>query len=388
MTQTLAAPPALVQTYRRWPVRFTSGSGCTLVDAGGKEYLDLVAGLAVVSVGHCHPQVTRAIVEQAARLVHVSNLYETAPAEELAKRLAALTGGMQSFLCNSGAEAVECALKLARKHGGPRRRIVAAGGGFHGRTLGALSVTGQPSKRTPFEPLIGDVTHVPYGDGGALGAALGSDVAAVLLEPIQGEAGVVVPPDGYLRAARALCDEAGALLVLDEVQTGVARTGRWFAYEHEDVDPDVVCLAKGLAAGLPIGACLAAPAVAASFAPGDHGSTFGGGPVPCAAALAVLDVVEKEGLVEHAEHAGARLGAGLARIFGPAAVRGRGLLIGVELGRPLARACAALALRRGVLVNDAAPSVLRLAPPLVIADDEIDSALSVIEEVWDENATS
>ena len=387
MTQTLAAP-ALMDTYRRWPVRFTGGSGCTLVDAGGKRYLDLVGGLAVVSVGHCHPRVTSAIADQAARLVHVSNLYETGPAEELARRLAAVTGGMQSFLCNSGAEAVECALKLARRHGGTRRRIVAAHGGFHGRTLGALSVTGQPSKRAPFEPLVGEVTHVDYGDAGALEAALGPDVAAVLLEPIQGEAGVLVPPGGYLGAARALCDAAGALLILDEVQTGVGRTGRWFAYEHEDVRPDVVCLAKGLAAGLPIGACLAVPSVAASFEPGDHGSTFGGGPVPCAAAAAVLDVVEEEGLVERAGAAGARLAAGLARVFGARAVRGRGLLIGVALERPVARALAALALRRGVLVNDAAPNVLRLAPPLVIADDEIDSALSVIEEVWEEITTS
>ncbi|HEX2056849.1 MAG TPA: acetylornithine transaminase [Actinomycetota bacterium] len=388
MTAVLEAAPALMPTYRRWPVRFVSGSGCTLVDSGGKRYLDLVAGLAVASVGHCRPEVTTAIADQAARLVHVSNLYETEPAEQLALRLAGLTGGMQSFLCNSGAEAVECALKLARRRGGTRRRIVAADGGFHGRTLGALSVTGQPSKRAPFEPLVGEITHVPYGDTPALEAALDEDVAAVLLEPIQGEAGVVVPPDGYLRAARAACDGAGALLILDEVQTGVGRTGRWFAYEHEAVAPDVVCLAKGLAGGLPIGAALATPAVAASFAPGDHGSTFGGGPVPCAAALAVLDVVEKEGLVERAAAAGARLAQGLERIFGAGTVRGRGLLLGVALDRPLARAAAALAIRRGLLVNDAAPDVLRMAPPLVITDEEVDSALVVIEEVWDEIATA
>jgi acetylornithine/N-succinyldiaminopimelate aminotransferase len=388
VTTALAAAPHLMDTYRRWPVRFTHGRGSTLTDSTGKSYLDLTAGIAVVSTGHCHPEVTRAIQEQAARLVHVSNLYDSEPAEDLAARLAVLTGGMRSFLCNSGAEAVECALKLARRHGASRRTIVAADGGFHGRTMGALSVTGQPAKRAPFEPLVGEIVHVPFGDAGALAGALGPHVAAVLLEPIQGEAGVVVPPDGYLARARELCDAAGALLVLDEVQTGVGRTGHWFAFEHEGVRPDVVCLAKGLAAGLPIGACLARPQVAASFARSDHGSTFGGGPVPVAAALAVLDVIEREGLVERARRAGERLRTGLARAFRGAEVRGRGLLIGVALPRRRARAVAALALQRGVLVNDVAPGVLRVTPPLVITDEEIDAALSVLEEVWDEIGTT
>lgn len=372
-----------MQTYRRWPVELVSGSGCTLVDANGKSYLDLVAGLAVVGVGHCHPAVTQAVTEQAARLVHVSNLYETRPAALLAARLESLTGGMKSFLCNSGAEAVECALKLARRHGGDRRRIVAADGGFHGRTMGALAVTGQPAKRAPFEPLTGAVTHVAYGDADALGAALGADVAAVVLEPIQGEAGVIVPPGGYLAEVRALCDGAGALLVLDEVQTGVARTGRWFAYEHEGVVPDVLCLAKGLAAGLPIGACLARPGVASAFVPGDHGSTFGGGPVQAAAALAVLGVIEDEGLVDRAASAGGRLRSGLQRVFPDGEVRGRGLLLGVQLPRRAARPLAALALQRGLLVNDVAPDVLRVTPPLVITDEEIDRALEILEEAWD-----
>lgn len=381
---TTATAPALMQTYRRWPVRFVDGSGCTLVDADGKRYLDFVAGLAVVGVGHCHPEVTDAIARQAARLVHVSNLYETEPAAVLAERLAALTGGMQSFFCNSGAEAVECALKLARKHGGSRRKLVAATGGFHGRTMGALSVTGQPAKRAPFDPLIGGVTHVPFGDSRALATALGEDVAAVVLEPIQGEAGVIVPPHGYLADVRRLCDAAGVLLILDEVQTGVARTGAWFAYEHEGVRPDVVCLAKGLAAGLPIGVCLARPEVAGSFDPGDHGSTFGGGPVSAAAALAVLDVVERDGLVERARSAGLRLQAGLRGVFTDADVRGRGLLVGVGLPDRVARPVVALALQRGLLVNDAAPDVLRLTPPLVVTDDEIDTALAILKEVWDE----
>lgn len=373
-----------MQTYRRWPVRFVEGRGCTLTDADGKTYLDFVAGLAVVSTGHCHPVVTDAIASQTSRLVHVSNLYETEPAEILAERLASLTGGMQSFFCNSGAEAIECALKLARKQGGSRRGIVAADGGFHGRTMGALAATGQPSKRAAFEPLVGGVVHVPFGDAGALGVALGPDVAAVVLEPIQGEAGVIVPPDGYLADARALCDEAGALLVLDEVQTGVGRTGSWFAYEHDGIVPDVVCPAKGLAAGLPIGACLARPEVAAAFAPGDHGSTFGGGPVPAAAALAVLEVIEKEGLLERARSAGELLRTGLRRILPGADVRGRGLLVGAGLPQPVARPLAALALRRGLLVNDAAPGVLRMTPPLVVTDEQIDEALSILEEAWDE----
>jgi acetylornithine aminotransferase len=388
VTTLLDTAPHLMDTYRRWPVRFTHGRGSTLIDSDGKSYLDLSAGIAVVSTGHCHPAVTRAVGEQAARLVHVSNLYANGPATELAAKLAELTGGMQSFLCNSGAEAVECALKLARRHGGSRRTIVAADGGFHGRTMGALSVTGQPAKRAPFEPLVGDVVHVPFGDPDALARALGPGVAAVLLEPIQGEAGVIVPPDGYLSRARELCDGAGALLVLDEIQTGVGRTGHWFAFQHDGVTPDVVCLAKGLASGLPIGACLARPEIATSFRRGDHGSTFGGGPVPAAAALAVLDVVDREGLVERARDAGDRLRAGLGRAFGGAVVRGRGLLIGVVLPQPRARAAAALALQRGVIVNDVAPDVLRVTPPLVITDAEIDAALSVLEEVWDEIGTT
>jgi acetylornithine/N-succinyldiaminopimelate aminotransferase len=370
-----------METYRRWPVRFTRGSGCTLWDADGKRYVDLVAGVAVVSVGHCHPAVTRAISEQAAMLVHVSNLYETEPAGRLAERLASLTGGMRSFFCSSGAEAVECALKLARRHGGGGGPPA---GGFHGRTMGALSVTGQPGKRVAFEPLIGGVEHVPYGDADALAAAVDDEVAAVLLEPIQGEAGVVVPPRGYLSQARAVCDRAGALLVLDEVQTGAGRTGRWFAFEHEGVVPDVVCLAKGLAAGLPIGVCLARPPVAAAFQPGDHGSTFGGGPVTAAAALAVLDVIEEERLLERAAAAGERLREGLRRVFPGADVRGRGLLLGAGLPKRVARPLAALALQRGLVVNDVAPDVLRLTPPLVIMDEEIDLALSILEEVWDE----
>lgn len=368
----------IMSTYGRWPIEIASGSGCLLYDSEGKEYLDLVAGLAVASVGHAHPRVTAAVAEQAGRLVHVSNLYETAAQKDLAARLAALTGGMLSFFCNSGAEAVEAAIKLARKHGDGRFRIVAAEGGFHGRTLGALSATGQPGKKVAFEPLIPGFTHVPYDDVEALDAAVDESCAAVLLEPIQGEAGVVVPTPGYLARAREICDRSGALLILDEVQTGIGRTGRWFAYEHSGVTPDVMCLAKGLAAGLPIGACLATPEVSASFVAGDHASTFGGGPVQCSAALAVLDVIEDEVLLERASATGAWIRDRLAGSAGVTDVRGSGLLIGVVLSADRAHDVAALALDRGVLVNDPTPNVVRICPPLVIDEEQARAGTDVV----------
>lgn len=386
---TVSAPSVdfMMPTYRRWPVEFVSGSGCRLVDSEGRSYLDLVAGIGVASIGHAHREVAAAVRSQAARLVHVSNLYSTRPQRALAERLARLTAGKLSFFANSGAETVECALKLARRWGGPgRTRVVATHGAFHGRTFGALSATGQPAKRAPFEPAVPGFTHVAFGDAEALAGALAEDVAAVLLEPIQGEAGIIVPPEGYLRSVRSLCDEWGALLMLDEIQTGLGRTGRWFAYEHEDVKPDVVCLAKGLGGGLPIGACLAEPEVAASFSVGDHASTFGGGPVQSSAALATLEVIASAGLVDRARAAGARLMEGL-RALGAGAfeVRGRGLLIGVRLPGAIARDVAASALRKGLLVNDPTPDVIRIIPPLVISNDEIDEALSIFEDAWHEN---
>ena len=387
---TVARADHIIPTYRRWPLEIVSGSGCTVVDASGRSYLDLTAGIAVASVGHAHPVVTAAIAEQAARLVHISNLYSTRPQTELSDRLAGLTGGMLSFFTNSGAEAIECALKLARKRGGPSRtRIVAAEGAFHGRTFGALSATGQPKKKESFEPLLPGFTHVPYDDAAALAAAMGSDVAAVVLEPIQGEAGVVVPSPGYLASARDLCDRHGSLLILDEIQTGLGRTGRWFAYQHDGVAPDVMCLAKALAGGLPMGACLATPEVAAAFAMGDHATTFGGGPVQSAAALATLDVIEKEGLVDNAWVMGGALINALEQIF-PASceVRGKGLLIGIELDRPVAHEIASACLDRGVLVNDVTDSVVRLTPPLMVGPDEIDRGVEVLKEVWDEVSTS
>ena len=377
----------IIPTYVRWPVTFVEGRGCTLTDSDGSEYLDLIGGLAVASVGHSHPSVTAAITEQASKLIHVSNLYRTEPQEKLASRLAGLTGGFQSFFANSGAEAIECALKLARRWGGPDRgRVIAANNGFHGRTLGALSATGQPAKQEPFRPLLPGVTHVDFDDIAALEDALDDDVAAILLEPIQGEAGVIVPADDYLALVRKICDETGTLLILDEVQTGVGRTGTWFAHESSGIAPDVICLAKALAGGLPIGVCMASPEVAAAFRAGDHASTFGGGPVQCAAALAVLNVVEEEGLLEHAAAMGTRFADGLASIFGPETVRGRGLLIGVELGKPVSKELTGAALKHGLLVNNPTPGVLRIAPPLVITPDEVDTGLTLIERSWKEVA--
>lgn len=371
---------AQMNTYLRWPVEMVRGSGATLYDREGKSYIDLVAGIAVASLGHGHPALAAAIADQAHRLVHVSNLYETAPAGELAQRLYALTG-MHSFFCNSGAEAVECALKLVRRRAhdeGRQALVVATDGGFHGRTFGALSLTGQPGKKEAFEPMLAGVIHVPYGDLAALRAVERFD--ALIVEPIQGEAGVIVPPPGYLRAVRALCDERNALLILDEVQTGLGRTGKWFAHEGSGAPPDIMCLAKGLGGGLPIGACLARPEVAEAFRPGDHGTTFGGGPVQCAAALAVLDALD-EGLLGSVEEMGELLRSGLGAIFGSDAVRGAGLMLGVALDGPNARNIAARALEAGVLVNDIGTHVLRFTPPLVISRRELEGALAILEEV-------
>jgi acetylornithine/N-succinyldiaminopimelate aminotransferase len=377
-----------MKTYGRWPVTFVEGSGAQLLDDSGKSYIDMVAGLAVTSLGHAHPAVTSAVSEQAAKLTHVSNLYWSRPMVELAEALAEKSGGMRSFFCNSGAEAVECAIKLARRWAGRNTgtatpKIIATEGGFHGRTLGALAATGQPGKKAAFEPMLPGFTHVPYGSVSAVAEAMTPDVCAVIVEPIQGEAGVIVPPDGYLEGLRALCDEWNALLILDEVQTGVGRTGSFFAYSSTDVLPDVICLAKGLANGLPIGTCLATPKTAAAFVPGDHATTFGGGPVVCAAALAVLEVVGAPGFLDEVNLKGERLATGLKGIFGDV-VRGRGLMLAVELpdGSPHAHAITEAALAAGLLVNDIGDSVLRFVPPLVITDEQIDSALEILGEVW------
>ncbi|MFP5297777.1 MAG: acetylornithine transaminase [Actinomycetota bacterium] len=383
----------LIETYKRKPVEFVRGEGEFLFDADGRRYVDLLGGIAVALLGHAHPQVTAAITAQASQLVHVSNLFYTRPGAELASRLFDLTG-MNGFFVNSGAEAVECALKLARRWAGDQKptstpKVIATDGGFHGRTFGALSVTGQPPKRQPFEPLVPGAMHVPYGDVTAVEAAFDDDVIAVVVEPIQGEAGVVVPPTGYLRALRQICDENHALLIVDEVQTGLGRTGTWFAYQQEFIEPDIVCLAKGLANGLPIGVCLAKPAVGDAFRAGDHGTTFGGGPVQCAAAMAVLDTIEKEALVARAAELGEVTKARLRSIFGPEIeVRGKGLMIGIELGGGVASTFADRCLEAGVVVNDAGPDVIRLLPPLTIGDEVMADALDTVGEVWEQMSSS
>ena len=346
-------------TYAPPPLTLVRGSGTTVWDSEGRAYDDLVAGIAVCVLGHAHPKVAEAVARQLLTLGHVSNLYRTEPAHMLAEKLAEIAGApAKTFFCNSGAEAVEAALKLARRTG--RTEVVAAEGSFHGRTLGALSLTGQPAKREPFEPLPGGVTFVPYGDADALRRAVTSETAAVFLEPIQGEAGVVAPPPGYLAAARAITAGKGALLVLDEVQTGVGRTGTWYAFQREGVLPDVVTLAKGLGGGLPIGACVGFGMAGDLFRPGDHGSTFGGNPVCCAAALAVVETVESEGLVERAKVAGERL----------AGSRGAGLLRAYDVAD--AKEAEVAARDAGFLVNAIGDHTIRLAPPLIVTDEVLD----------------
>jgi acetylornithine/N-succinyldiaminopimelate aminotransferase len=366
------APPA---------VAFARGAGTELWDVDGRRYLDFIGGLAVVSLGHANPVVAEAVAAQARTLVHVSNLYGNVVGPELAVAIDGLLGGDgQVFLCNSGAEANEAAIKLARRWGGHGRYgIVSAYGSFHGRTFGALSATGQPEKHEPFQPLPEGFRHVAWCDLDALEAALDPSVAAVLLEPVQGEGGVNPATPQYFQGVRRLCDERGLLLIVDEVQTGLGRTGRWFGFEHYDVRPDVVTLAKALGNGVPIGACWARRDVAAAFRPGDHGTTFGGQPLAAAAALATLAEMERLDAPALAERAGARLAQGLRSLPGVVGVRGLGLLLAAELAPGLdSRAVAADALAAGLLVNPVRPTSLRLAPPLTVTDDEVDEALSLL----------
>lgn len=375
----------IMATYGRPAVALARGSGSRVWDTEGKEYLDLLAGIAVTVLGHAHPAVRAAVTAQLDSLGHTSNLYVNEPQVRLAERLVGLLGeDARVFFANSGAEANECAIKISRKTG--RSEIIAADGAFHGRTMGALSITGQPSKRAPFEPLLPGVRFVPYGDIDALRATISERTAAVFLEPTLGEAGVVPPPPGYLAAARALCDETGALLVLDEVQSGIGRTGAWFAHQTAGVRPDVVTLAKGLGGGLPIGACIGIGEAGRLLGPGEHGSTFGGGPVVCAAALAVLDTIEADGLLESATRVGERLAAGImaaaeAGAPGIVAVHGVGLWRGIELATPTAAAFEAAAREAGFLVNGIAPNRVRLAPPLVLTEAEADEFLAALPAI-------
>ena len=361
------------------------GQGARVWDVEGREYVDLLGGIAVNVLGHAHPALVAAVTGQLQTLGHVSNFFTSGPQIELAERLLdQLEGPGKVFFTNSGTEANEAALKLTRRTG--RTHLVAAEGAFHGRTMGALALTAKEDYRAPFEPLPGQVTWVPYGDVEALRAAVTDRTAAVVLEPIQGEAGVVVPPEGYLDAARQITTDRGALLWLDEVQTGVGRTGAWFASRllAPDVVPDIVTLAKGLGGGLPIGACIGLGEAGSLFEPGQHGTTFGGNPVAAAAALAVLDTIEKDALLAHADAIGTQLRRGLAADRRVADVRGHGLLIGLTLTAPAAAEVAAAALRHGFIVNNPTPDRIRLAPPLVLDHDTADAFLAAWPGILDD----
>jgi acetylornithine aminotransferase len=374
----------MMNNYGAPPLALVSGDGAVVTDSGGKDYLDLLGGIAVNVLGHRHPAVIEAVTTQLDKLGHTSNLYATEPGIALAENLVDRLGApARVFFCNSGTEANEVAFKITRLTG--KTNVVAAQGAFHGRTMGSLALTGQPDKRAPFEPLPGNVTHVPYGDAKALADAVDSTTAAVFLEPIMGEGGVVVPPAGYLVEARDITARHGALLVLDEVQTGVGRTGAFYAHQHDGITPDVVTLAKGLAGGLPIGACLAVGVAGDLLTPGLHGSTFGGNPVCTAAALGVLKALADGDLIARAGMLGKTLSHGIEELHHPLVdhVRGKGLLQGVVLTARAAKAVEAAARAAGFLVNAAAPDVIRLAPPLVITDDQIEVFLTALPAVLD-----
>ena len=365
-------------------VMFVRGEGTQLWDAHGRRHLDFLSGIAVTSLGHAHPAVADAVATQARTLLHVSNFFANPVATEAAVMVDRLLGGGgQVFFCNSGAEANEAAIKLARRFGGRGRHVVVSAlGSFHGRTLAALAATGQPTKQEPFAPMPEGFRHVPFDDAAALEAAMDASVAAVLLEPIQGEGGVVPASPGYLRSARRLCDERGILLVIDEVQTGFARTGRWWGFEHADIRPDAVTLAKAMGNGMPIGALWARREVASVWRPGDHGSTFSGTAIATAAAIATMRTMLEMDAPAVATARGARLAAALARIPGVARVRGAGLLLAavLEAGRDT-KAIAAEALRRGLVINAGSPDALRLAPPLTVSEAEIDEAMGILAGV-------
>ncbi len=376
----------MMNNYGTPPVALASGDGAVVTDVDGKTYVDLLGGIAVNILGHRHPAIIDAVTQQMSTLGHTSNLYATEPAIALAEELVALLGAetqTRVFFCNSGTEANEVAFKMSRLTG--RTKLVAAQEAFHGRTMGSLALTGQPAKQAPFEPLPGDVTHVPYGDADALAAAVEDDTAAVFLEPIMGESGVVVPPEGYLVAARDITARHGALLILDEVQTGIGRTGAFFAHQHDGITPDVVTLAKGLGGGLPIGACLAVGPAAELLTPGLHGATFGGNPVCTAAALAVLRVLAADDLVRRAEVLGKSVRQGIESLGHPLVdhVRGRGLLLGVVLTGPRGKEVEAAAREAGFLVNAAAPDVIRLAPPLIITEAQLDAFVDALPGILD-----
>ena len=362
-------------------IALVKGKGLVVTDADGKQYLDFLGGIATNILGHAHPAIVKAVTKQVSTLSHVSNFYVHPHAVELAEKLAAMTGNKSAkvFFCQSGAEANEAALKLSRRTG--KVRIVAAQGAFHGRTMGALSLTGQPAKREPFLPLIKGVKHVPFGDIEAMRKAVTKKTAMVIIEPIMGEAGVIVPPADYLRELRALCDAKGALLVIDAVQTGMGRTGDWFGYEYSGITPDVITLAKGLGGGLPLGAMIALGKAADLFQPGDHGSTFGGNPVTTAAGLAAIKFIETQKILKKVEKQGVYLMQELAVIPGVSEVRGAGLLLGIELENLKAADIAKALQNEGVLVNAANPTTIRLAPALIVTDAQLKKFVSIFKKV-------
>ncbi len=385
----------LMNTYPPQPVTFVRGEGTLLWDEDGRRYLDFFSGVAVTSLGHSHPAVADAVAEQARTLLHVSNHFATTVAPEVAATLDRLImgpGGSHGkvFFCNSGAEANECAIKLARKRGGPGRHVVvSAYGSFHGRTLATLHATGQPAKHEAFQPLPEGFVHAAWCDVAAFDAAVDESVAAVLLEPVLGEGGVHPATAEFFAAVRRICDDRGALLMIDEIQTGLGRTGRWFGFQHFGIEPDVVTMAKALGNGVPIGACWAADEVAAAFAVGDHATTFGGQPFATSAARAVLAAMEEADIPARAVAAGARLADGLASIPGVRSVRGLGLLLAAELEAPLeAKEVASRALQGGLVVNPVTDSALRLAPPLLVSDDEIDEGLVILRRALETGALS
>jgi acetylornithine/N-succinyldiaminopimelate aminotransferase len=374
----------MVPSYGEPTLTLVRGDGATVWDDRGRSYVDLVAGIAVNALGHAHPAVVEAVSRQVATLGHTSNLVANEPSMLLAERLLSLTGrDGRVFFASSGAEANEAAFKMARRTG--RASVVAAEGSFHGRTMGALALTGQPAKRAPFEPLPEGVSFVPYGDPAALRSAVGAWTAAVVLEPVLGEGGVVPAPDGYLATARRVTRERGVLLVLDEVQTGIGRTGAWFAHQAVGVEPDVLTLAKGLGGGLPVSACVAFGDAAGLLQPGQHGTTFGGNPVSCAAALAVLDTIERDGLLERAKALGEWLTTAIEDLGHPIVdhVRGPGLMLGIVLRAPVAARAEAALRELGFLVNAVAPDVLRLVPPLVLTDTQAASFVAALPRALD-----
>ncbi|HSS93236.1 MAG TPA: acetylornithine transaminase [Candidatus Dormibacteraeota bacterium] len=372
----------LMQTGRRLPVTFVRGQGCLVYDDAGNEYLDLVAGIAVNLLGHAHPDVAAAVAAQAKTLIHTSNLYYTQPQIDLAKRLVELSFPSRVFFCSSGAEANEAAIKIARKWGARHRhgayQVITTLGSFHGRTLATVTAGGQPKYSDPFKPLPEGFVHVPYNDLDAVKAATGAQTVAVMLEPVMGEIGVIPAKPGYLEGVRKWCDEQGLLLILDEVQTGLGRTGRWFAYQHHGITPDVMTLAKGLGGGVPIGACLASPK-ADVFEPGDHGSTFGGNPLACTAALTVLQVIERDGLVGHAAEMGEMLHSAIHGL-GAKELRGLGLMQAMEFDEPRAKAFQQACLDARLVVNAVDETSIRFVPPLIITADQIDRAQRTMHE--------